>query len=90
MLGPGKEIIIAGDSDNATSQEILETIQKRFLPNKIILLKHPGVPGKRLVALSPFVETLSPLDNRPTVYVCEQYACKTPITDIKELEKVLQ
>ncbi len=90
MIGPGKEIVVAGDPDNVTTQEILETIQKRFLPNKIILLKHPGVPGKRLAVLSPFVEALTPLDNKPTVYVCEQYACKIPITDIKELEKVLQ
>ncbi|MBW1829716.1 MAG: thioredoxin domain-containing protein, partial [Deltaproteobacteria bacterium] len=90
MIGPGKEIVVAGDPDNVTTQEILETIQKRFLPNKIILLKQTGAPGKRLVALSPFVEALTPLDNNPTVYVCEQYTCKTPITDIKELEKVIQ
>lgn len=90
MIGPGKEIVVAGNPDNVITQEILGTIQKRFLPNKIILLKHPGVPGKRLVVLSSFVEALTPLDNKPTVYVCEQYACKTPITDIKELEKVLQ
>ena len=90
MIGPGKEIVVAGDSDNAVTQEMLETIQKRFMPNKIMLLKHPGERGKRLVALSSFAEALTPLDNKPTVYVCEQYACKTPVTDIKELEKVLQ
>ena len=72
------------------AKEILETIRKRFLPNKIVLFKHPGDKGKQLVALSSFVEALTPLDNKPTVYVCEQYSCKTPITDIKKLEKALQ
>jgi len=45
--------------------------------------------GKRLASLSPFVEAMSSINNQPTVYVCENYACKTPIKDVDALKAIL-
>ena len=89
MIGPGKEIVIATD-DTSKTQEIITSIHKWFFPNKVVLLKHQGIMGDRLSALSPFVAAMSPVDGNPTIYVCEHYACKSPITDIRELEKVFK
>ncbi|UCG81264.1 MAG: hypothetical protein JSV60_03005, partial [Desulfobacterales bacterium] len=60
-----------------------------FLPNKVLLLRPEGSAGKRLVSLSPFVEAMRPVNGQPTVYVCEQYACKIPINRVRQLESVL-
>ena len=45
--------------------------------------------GERLASLSPFVEAMSSINNQPTVYVCENYTCKTPIKDLAALKAIL-
>jgi hypothetical protein len=89
MIGPTLEIVVAGDPLLETTQAMIHTVRKHFLPNKVVLLRPDGVETKRLAALSPFVERMAPIKDEPTVYVCEQYACKRPIRDVRELESAL-
>ncbi len=90
MIGPGKEIVVTGDTTAKVTRDMVKAIQYKFLPNKVVLLKHPGAEGKRLAALSPFIKAMAPVNQKPTVYVCEQYACKSPVSDLKDLENVLK
>ncbi len=90
VLGPGREIIIAGDFENKKTKEFLIAIRQKFLPNKILLFRQQGSEGKRIVTLAPFVERLDVLNQKTTVYVCEGFACKTPVTDLKDLEEILE
>jgi uncharacterized protein YyaL (SSP411 family) len=89
MVGPSQEIVIAGDPALESTQAMINTIQRSFLPNKVLLLRPHGSEGKRLASLSPFVEAMSSINNQPTVYVCENYACKTPIKDLDALKAIL-
>jgi len=89
MVGPGQEIVIVGDPTLESTQAMINAVQRSFLPNKVLLLRSQGTEGKRLASLSPFVEDMDSENNRPTVYVCEKYACKTPITDLDKLKAIL-
>jgi uncharacterized protein YyaL (SSP411 family) len=89
MVGPVKEIVIAGNDDKAT-EEIVSYIHQKFMPNTVVLLKYKGESGKKLASVSPFVEAMTPVNNKPTVYVCEQYTCKEPVTDISRLKAVFK
>jgi len=88
-LGPAQEIVVAGDLQEAATREIIRIIRQLFLPNKVLLLKTGGLDSKPLSAIAPFVETMQPLQNRPTVFLCRQQACRQPITDLEELKKTL-
>jgi uncharacterized protein YyaL (SSP411 family) len=55
-----------------------------------VLLYPVGPEGQRLENISPFVKNMVPIKNEATAYVCQQYACKTPITDAAQLEKTLE
>jgi len=90
MIGPSKEIVVAGDPALEATQAMLGAIQRKFLPNKVLLLRPRGAEGKRLTSLSPFVEGMAPVDHQPTVYICEQYACQAPIRDMPQLESALR
>jgi uncharacterized protein YyaL (SSP411 family) len=90
MVGPSKEIVVAGDPALETTQAMVRAIQKAFMPNKVLLLRHQGEERKRLTALSSFVEAMVPIDNKPTVYMCEQYACQRPIKDMGQLQSALR
>ena len=37
----------------------------------------------------PLLEGKTMLGGRPTVYVCQNYTCKAPVTDVAALEKQL-
>ena len=89
IIGPSKEIIISGDPNVKTTRNMISTIHKSFLPNKVLLLCDAFSEDKRLANISPFIEELSSKDPEPTTYICEQYACKAPITNIDDLIKTL-
>ncbi len=88
MVGPNREIVIAGDPALESTQAMITTIQRSFLPNKVLLLRPHGSEGKRLASLSPFVEAMGSVNKQPTVYVCEEYTCKTPVTDLDALKAI--
>ena len=89
MVGPSLEIVIAGDPALETTRAMIRAVRRRFLPNKVLLLRPDGAEGKKLAALSPFVEPMHPVDHQPAVYLCEQYSCKKPITKLNDLESAL-
>ncbi len=90
MLGPSQEIVIAGDPGLEESREMIAFVQQSFLPNKVLLLRPEGEAGQKLSTLSPFVEGMRPVDKRPTVYLCENYTCKAPLTDLATLKAALK
>ncbi len=89
MVGPSQEIVVAGDPGLETTRAMLSAIQKKFLPNKVLLLQPQGTEGTRLASSSNYVKAMVPLDRKPTVYICEQYACQTPIKEMSELQSYL-
>jgi uncharacterized protein YyaL (SSP411 family) len=71
------EIVLAGQRDDASMQSMLAAIRRHFLPNAVLMMAgdapHP----------------MPPLDGQATVYVCENYACQLPTTDVATLEQQL-
>jgi len=90
IIGPSQEIVVAGEPTLTNTQAMIHAVQRSFLPNKVLLLRLQGTEGKRLASLSPFVGDMSSINNQPTVYVCENYACKTPIKDVDALKAILK
>jgi uncharacterized protein YyaL (SSP411 family) len=90
VVGPSREIVIAGDPTLDGTQTMINAIYRKFLPNKVLLFRPQGLGGKRLAGLSPYTESMAPVNHKPTVFVCEQYACQAPITDVGQLEATLK
>ena len=89
-LGPSQEIVLAGDPDWESSRSMAAEIQHRFLPNKVLLFRALGEAGRSLTSLCPFVEGMQATGQKATVYLCEGYACKTPLTDLTALTSSLR
>lgn len=90
MLGPSRQIVIVGDPSHQTTRSMIAIVHKRFLPDTVVLLRHEGKEGQRLIELSPSLARLHPINHQPTAYVCQQYVCKTPITEVADLKSALQ
>ncbi|MBV9399940.1 MAG: thioredoxin domain-containing protein [Bryobacterales bacterium] len=71
---PPMEIVLAGPGETA----MLQTIRERFLPRAVVMRAEQ----------SPV--RMAPLDGQATAYVCENYACRLPVTDPAALADLLR
>ncbi len=89
-LGPSKEIVIAGNPNNEDTKKMLEAVHSRFLPNKVIILHPDGAEGKAIEALVPFVHRQKQINNKVIAYICENYLCKFPTSDVEKMISYLE
>ena len=64
---------------------MVREIQRRFLPNKVLAPAASSVPET-----SSLTDGKAEIDGKPTVYICENFACKSPITELESLKKQLE
>jgi hypothetical protein len=89
MVGPSREIVIAGDPSGEGTQAMVRAVQRTFMPNKVLMLRGHGEDGRKLRALAPYTEALEPVNGQPAAYICEQYTCRRPVTDPADLQAEL-
>ena len=66
---PPREIAIVGSVDSPVARAALEP----FEPNTVVAVG----PSEEI----PLLAGKGPFDGKPTVYVCERFACQAPVTD---------
>jgi uncharacterized protein len=82
-----KEIVIVGHLFEPGVKALLAYVNSIYLPNKVLQL---AAPETALGALSPLLEGKTPIDGKPTAYVCHNFTCSAPVTDPSELKSLLQ
>ena len=81
-----EEVGIVGSKNDSRTQLMLKVIYLTFLPNKILSLKDPKekIEGNWI----PFLKDVK-VAGAPAAFVCKGFTCLPPVTDEKELRKVL-
>ena len=87
LLSIPKEIAIAGQRESEDTQAALTAIHSRFVPNKVLALASDGEDVSDLI---PLLESKTQVEGKATIYVCENYTCQAPTTDVEELAALLQ
>jgi uncharacterized protein len=87
-LGPTREIVIVGERADAEARSMAGEVSRRFLPRKVILWNAPD-EAKTLHRLAPFVKSQTPVAGASAAYLCENYACRAPVTSAAELALLL-
>jgi uncharacterized protein len=83
-LAPVREVALVGD-DVAPLERV---VRSGFRPH-LVLAGSPPPGGADDASAVPLLEAREPVDGRAAAYVCERFACKAPVTDPEELEKLL-
>jgi len=84
-----QQIVIAGGSDLPKTKALLAEVHRHFLPNKVLLLADGVESQSYLGETNEAIRAMSMVGGKPAAYVCEDFACKAPVTDVKELRGML-
>ena len=83
-LAPSQEIAIVGDEADEATQALLRVASGKYLPHSVLAFKRPGEES-----MLPLLQGRELVEGRPAAYVCENYACRLPVTTPEELERLL-
>jgi uncharacterized protein YyaL (SSP411 family) len=78
-----RHIVVAGAPDAADTRDMIDVFNRRFLPHDALMVVDGGTLRTRLSRIAPFVEPLVSQSGNATAYVCVNYACKLPTTDLR-------
>ena len=81
--------MIEGENPVMTS-EILDSIKANFIPGKVLLLKSSAVGMSGISDIAEYAGPMERLDGLPTVYVCQNYQCQLPVTDISHVFELIK
>jgi uncharacterized protein YyaL (SSP411 family) len=81
-LGPTHEVVLMGGTVAVETLDVLAHLRQRYAPRKVLASRNADQatePGPRSAALNPLFEGKVAIDGRPTLYVCENFACREPV-----------
>jgi len=85
-LGTLKEIVLIGPKDGRNL--LLGPVRGTFLPRKVLVQADEVNP--QLAKRIPLLADREALDGKATAYVCENYTCKEPTTDVGIFGRLLR
>jgi hypothetical protein len=88
-LGPSYEVVIAGNSGGEDTQKMLQAVNKYFIPNKVIIFRSTDQDSNEIETIAPFTKNQLSVSNKATAYVCRDFSCGYPTTDISKMLELL-
>ena len=85
-LSTPKEIVLIGEMQEETVQEFLAAIYEKYLPNKILALGGHSDAYEKIV---PLFAGKTLIEGEAAAYICENYACRQPVTTADALREQL-
>lgn len=82
----GRNVVVTGYPDTPGTEAMLQAVNSAYAPDTTLLFRNAQQP-EALAQVVPFTAYLTPKDGRPTAYLCENYTCSQPITDLDELKE---
>ena len=87
-IGPSYEVVVVGDPGKDDTQEMLRALNKDYSPNKVVLLRGPDGDAD-ITGIAEFTKSQASIDGKATAYVCLNYICKLPTTDVDKMLELL-
>jgi len=84
-----KQVLLAGSKDDPATLALAHEVWRRFLPRRVLVLVDAAA-REALASHLPVASQVAPVGGKPTAYVCEDYACRLPVTEVEQLAELLQ
>jgi len=83
------QIVIAGLPGAQDTRALLRLVWERYLPNRVLLLADGAAGQKQLAHWVPSLATVTRKQGHATAYICENYICNLPTTDLQMAARLL-
>lgn len=81
-IGPSFEVVIAGVPGAEDTRAMTRALAEHFVPNKVVVLRPDDEESPRIVDIAEYTRYQNALNGAATAYVCRNYACDAPTTEI--------
>lgn len=85
-----KEIVVVGNSRYEETKKVLQELQSQYVPQRIMIFKDTSKRHDALSKIASWTENHSMKNNKPTIYICEDFACKLPTTDLDKAIELIK
>ncbi|CCO08033.1 thioredoxin domain-containing protein [Desulforamulus hydrothermalis] len=86
---PPLEIVLTGEAADDSLRRMIQTVQRAFLPHGVIMARYEGADTEEPARLLPLTRDKLPVNGQATVYFCENFTCRKPITELSQLQAAL-
>ena len=80
------EVAIVGNPVQDETKALLNVVREKYSPNVIVALSREPVQDEANI---PLLSYRTMRNDKPTVYVCRNFACKMPVTTPEEMKELL-
>ena len=80
-----KQVVIVGDRSDSKTNEMLSAVFKSYRSNLVVA--HQS--SEEYSEIIPILNDKKQIDGLVTAYVCSDFVCKLPVTDVGMLDKLL-
>jgi uncharacterized protein YyaL (SSP411 family) len=77
-----QQIVIAENGRAREAQDLCRVVANRYLPFAIVIPVRTMEHREQLAQTLPFIASMRASGGRATVYVCRDFACREPATDV--------
>jgi uncharacterized protein YyaL (SSP411 family) len=83
---PGPEVALVGGLKTPEGRALRSAVLSRYLPDRTVAGREDGT---ELPERIPLLDGRGTIDGRPTAYVCRDFVCERPVTDVEALARSL-
>jgi uncharacterized protein YyaL (SSP411 family) len=95
-LGPVNELVLLGGKNESDNESIVAALHRSLLPNAVYAYRNLELQQQpdqaRSPALRPLFEGRTATGGQPTLYICENFTCQSPVSGARkvaaEIEKL--
>ncbi len=84
-IGPSYEVVIVGDTEAADTKAMFKALRTEFVPNKVVLFIPTDKDPSAIFEMAPFTSRMTSIEGKATAYVCQNFSCQQPTTDINKM-----
>ncbi len=87
FLSPAQQIVLVGPADAPDTRAMLAAMGQKFLPGSVWALLDDEASRTFFAAQADFYRDLKTTEGKTTAYVCRDFVCRLPTTDMEEFRQ---
>ena len=90
IIGPTFEVIIIGNPDKEDTKEMMRALHQNYLPKKVVIFRSAEKKVQDIDRIINFKLPSEKITKKATAYICKDYICRTPTSEIQKMLQLLQ